>query len=500
MSALWGLLLAIPVVAAYLVRARVQRRTVSSLTIFRVLQDQVEVKRRFAVPHGWLSLLMVLAALTALVGSLLETAPPRDVAVLFDHSASMAAGDRMSQASDHLDALLDGLQPRDRVALLDHTGRILVPLTADHEAVREHAATLSPAGSARPGALDVAQAVGEVVLIGDGGVTGQALHLGVGEAAPNHGLVAVGARRTDGLGGVEVQAQVLNASDEDALIPVQIGALREGLFVPAGEQVGLTRTLDDTDEVLVQIEGDDSLQADDLVKVTLAPLTTAKVLLVSERPDGFLASALRVHPRADLRVAEAWTAGDWDLVVYEGIEGPLDGRTASFGVPAAHFGLEGREVKKPELIRWSFDDTALRFVELDTVKVLRAEELTGPGEALLETETGALAMRVEDDLVVGFGLSDTDLPLRLAFVNLVANLVDEAAPVMAPPVFEGVLSADETRLNPVVRGESPVVGSAFSVWRIALVLALLLLLAEAALPLLRRRRARAIKPEVRRAA
>lgn len=500
MTALWALLLDIPVVAAYLVRSRVQRRTVSSLTIFRVLQDQVEVKRRFAVPHGWLSLLMVLAALTALVGSLLETAPPRDVAVVFDHSASMAAGHRMTEATEHLDTLLDGLQPRDRVALLDHTGRILVPLTADHDAVRDHAATLAPTGNAREGALDIAHAVGEVVLIGDGGVPGEALHLSVGRDAPNHGLVAVGARRTDGLGGVEVQAQVLNASDEDALIPVQIGGLREGLFVPAGEQVGLTRTLDDADEVLVQIEGDDSLQADDVVTVTLAPLTTAKVLLVTARPESFLASALRVHPRADLRVAEAWTAGDWDLVVYEGIAGPLDGRTASFGVPAAHFGLTGREVTRPELIRWSFEDPALRFVELDSVKVLRAEELSGAGEALLETETGALAVRVEDDLVVGFGLTDTDLPLRLAFVNLVANLVDEAAPAMAPPVFEGVLSAQETRLNPVARGEAPVVGSPFGVWRIALVLALVLLLAEAALPWIRRRGAIAIKPEVRRAA
>ncbi len=487
MNPLWGLLLALPLIAAYLVRARVQRRTVSSLTIFRVLQEQVEVKRRFAVPHGLLSLLLVLLALVALVGSLLEPVPPRDVVVLLDQSTSMLAGDRQEQAREHLEAVVESLGRRDRIGLVDHRGRILLPLTEDHGAALE--LPLEPGGEPVPGATALARALGdEVLLIGDGGFgDGELQHLLVGEAADNLGITAVAARRTDGLGGLEVQVQVLNATDEDAVVPLQIGPELEGLWVPAGQQTSKTVVVDG-EELLIRLPGEDGAAYDDQVSVRVGELTQARVLLLTERPDGFLASALRVHPRVELFVADSAESGQgYDLVLLEGVEGPTDARTVAFGVPAAHFGLEGQAVKRPTLIRWAFDDPALRFVDLDDIKVLRGEQIQG-GEPLLETEQGALAVRLGDDLIVGFALEDSDLALRLGFVNLIANLVDHAAPPMDPTLIEGTLSSQESRLMPVRLGPEPQLDTGWALWRLALAAALLLLLAEAALQLRRRRR------------
>jgi len=122
------------------------------------------------------------------------------------------------------------------------------------------------------------------------------------------------------------------------------------------------------------------------------------------------------------------------------------------------------------------------------------------GESVVDTEAGALVAKAawgDRELVVtGFAIDETDLVLRAAFPNLVANLVDWATPAGAAPKgpTSGVLASAESHVTP-----RPIAGTAATAaattgsrWpRIAQILAVLaiaLLLGEQALALLRRRR------------
>jgi hypothetical protein len=89
-----------------------------------------------------------------------------------------------------------------------------------------------------------------------------------------------------------------------------------------------------------------------------------------------------------------------------------------------------------------------------------------------------LAREEGDVLAFGFGLRDTDLGLRAAWVNLVANLVDEAAPLPEVLPAQGLLDAAESAPPLVVEKPLPEVPLAALSW-VLLGLALFALLAEA---------------------
>jgi hypothetical protein len=84
--------------------------------------------------------------------------------------------------------------------------------------------------------------------------------------------------------------------------------------------------------------------------------------------------------------------------------------------------------------------------------------------SLIDTEQGSLALAGQWDgremVYVGFAPHQSDLVLRVGFVNFMANLVEWAAP--APPEQEddrsGVLSAIESRVAP----PGPLAGAATS--------------------------------------
>ncbi len=117
-------------------------------------------------------------------------------------------------------------------------------------------------------------------------------------------------------------------------------------------------------------------------------------------------------------------------------------------------------------------------------------------QSLLDSEQGPLAVHArlaDQDLVVfGFAPHDSDLVLRVGFVNLIANAVEWAAP--AAPDDPGalpaqVLPATESQLDPVRAIPGALQGSFADhpapqrpVWRSLAWLALALLVLEGLLP------------------
>ena len=150
-------------------------------------------------------------------------------------------------------------------------------------------------------------------------------------------------------------------------------------------------------------------------------------------------------------------------------------------------------------MRWSFDDPLFRFVSFDEVQVPKADVLAvGEGQtALIDSDRGPLAVvaRAEGREVLAFGFvpHESDFVLRVGFVNLVANLVEWAAP--PPPAAEGeeaeafALPAIESHVDPppqisgTTRGEwSGPVRSHMALWRLLAWLAAGLLALEWLLP------------------
>lgn len=553
-----ALVLAVPLVAAYLHRRRRTDKRVPSVIILRAIAGTSRPTRRaWSRPRHLVSLVLVLLALVGLVVALADLRDdddrPRDFVVVLDTSASMAASDgetRLARGIEAVGLALESLHAGDRVALVTTGAQSLVRigLTEDHARVLELARTATAGGTSQGAAraIRLADAIcsagrdGSIVLISDRvGVDVPTTrcpleHVSVGRDGPNAGIVALSVREADALGLSEIhvgvvselgreQALELSLRVDDAVVDVvsidvpasgEIEKLHR-MPLPPGERVSAAITH----------AREDVLVLDDTASVARHGGARVSVLLIAQTRLSFTAEALRLHPRVDLRVIgpqDALAPGEaFDLVVleadYQAGPLPLAPKIVALGTTASRLGVATRsEVDTPEILRWSFDHPLFRFVDLQGLDVPEAATLAPTAEqtSLIDTEQGSLALAGQWDgrelVYVGFAPHQSDLVLRVGFVNFVANLVEWAAP--PPPEQddgrEGVLSAIETRVAP----PGPLPGAARSrfsssafggapLWSYLAIAAFGALCLEWLLPAfasavvrLRRRRAKAVRP------
>jgi hypothetical protein len=537
----WALLafaLAIPIVIAYLHRRRRLSKQMPSVLLLRAIAGQSKPTRRaWSRPRHLVSLAFVLLALAGLAVALAdlrdEDDTPRDWVVVLDTSASMGAGGSTTRLDDAIDALDDALatlRPGDRVALVTTGAQTLVRvgLTEDRDRVLSLARATTPAGAGTgsAGALRIADAIckgarrGAIVFVSDGvGVdvpttTCPIEHVAVGRGGPNAGITALSVREADALGLAElytvVTSELGRAQEIELTLKIDDDIVDViSLDLPAhGDVEKLHRVpLPPGERVTAQITHleDDQLAADDTATVVRHGGARVSVLLVAETRLSFAAEALRLHPRVDLRVMgphDAATGDEYDLVVLETeyLAGtlPKAPKVVAFGVPPQRLGVTARaQVETPEVIRWSFDHPLFRFVDLTGLELPRALALVPAADqsSLVDSDQGSLALtgRWDDrELVyVGFLPHESDLVLRVGFVNFVANLVEWAAPAPPPSTDDGenVLSKVETTIDPPA-GLDKTVRSSFAagqlarspLWTLLLVAALGALVLEWLLP------------------
>lgn len=545
----WALalaVLAVPLVVGYLHRRRRTPLIVPSAILLRVIAGQATPSSRaMAKPRHLLSLLLMLLALAGLVAALVDLQrddeQPRNYIVVLDTSASMGAtgpGDdttRLAQALERLEEAVGRLGQQDRVALITANDRavVRVGLTEDHAAMLAVARAQPPAGTSEgaAAALRIADAMchanehAAVVLLSDGvGVSAPSTrcaieHVPVGRLGPNVGINALSVREADALGLAEVYLAVTADRDEPSEVEVELlldGQLIEvvPLDLPAqGEVKRLLRVpMPPGKRVTAQLRvtGVDLLEADDTAWAPRRLGGRVRALLVTSTRLSFTAEALRLHPRVDLSVigpTDETPTERFDLVVLEAARPaaalPEASHVVALGVPADDLGFRVRtpDVKGAEIVRWSFDDPLFRFVSFDDVQVPKANVLeVGEGQtALVDSDLGPLAVMAStadrELLAFGFLPHETDFVLRVGFVNLVANLVEWAAP--PPPQVEGqdaeafALPAAESRIDPppqiagTARGDwSGPVRSHMAPWRLLAWIAGFLLALEWLLPAL----------------
>lgn len=504
----WALALfafALPLVAAYLHRHRRTPLSVPSAMLFRVIAGQTTPKTRsIAKPRHLVSLLLVLLTLLGLIAALVglrrDEEQPRAYIVVLDTSASMgavASGEdrtRLDEANERLADALGELGQQDRVALITAADQatVAVGLTEDHAKIRQIAADQTPAGTSdgTPAALRIADAMcranedAAIVLLSDGvGVSAPTTecpvqHLAVGRLGDNLGLSALSVREADALGLAEVYLAVTSDLDEPTEIEVELlldgelaevvpfdvpatGQAKQLLRVPLPPGRRVTAKLRPTDGT-----AGDVLAADDEAWAPRRLGGRVSVLLVTDSRLSFTGEALRLHPRVDLTLIgprDTAPDGPFDLILLEAPRSPAtlpsSGHIAALGAaaPALGFAIDQPDVAEPEIVRWSFEHPLFRFVSFDEVQVPHAAVLAvAEGQtALIDSDHGPLAVADthggQQRIAFGFAPHDSDFVLRVGFVNLVANLVEWAAPPVTATgeaAEEFALPASESRIDP----------------------------------------------------
>lgn len=487
--ALIGLVSLPIIVAYYMLRLRRRDVPVGSTFLWQQLVRDVEANAPWQrLRFSWLLLLQLLIALVAVVAAARPFATVSsdlagNVVLIVDTSASMGArdpeGDRMDLALAAARQVIADLPEGGRVTVVaaDDSAHVLVSETDDRAAALTAIDALE--ATEVPGDLTDAFALASALAARDSDSTvvvvtdANADRLpGVGIGAPvqvarvgstdaNQAVSALSALRRSGGAQLDLFVAVSNPSGVEATRRLEIYAdsvlvdARQ-LTIPAGQRsealvasVPAAATL-----VEARLAGEDALAVDDRAFALVPQVGPVRALLVSDG-NAYLENALALLPRLELYAVgaegyeDALAAAEeegtpYGLFIYDGFapDALLPAPTLWIGpVEDGPFGDLGGRVEGPALDRTDPNDELLRFVDLSSVHIGRAREVTlAEGMRPVVSSTGGeplvAAGRVERQGValLAFALGESDLALQVAFPLLMSNLVD----FLLPP-SDGVL-------------------------------------------------------------
>lgn len=473
--ALLGLAFVPLVVALWMLKLRRTERTVSSTLLWQRFGEDLQANapwqrlRRSVLLLLQLLLVVLLALMAAQPFAERPAALARDLVVVVDASASMAATDVAPSRLEAARALvLDALRDlpsggRVSVVAAGATPRVVVNATADLGRVRAAVAAITPtAATADMGeALALAAALAaragdaEVLIATDAAFTPPAgvevgapvtvLH--VGRERANQAIVAFAVRSAPTAVTRSVFISVANMDLEPSTERVELwgdGRLLEAreLFLDpvSRADVGIDDVPLDVGVLEARLAGDDQLALDDRAWAVVPPDEKLVILLVSDG-DPYLETALSFLPNVDLwgvkpaQYASITKHDDFDLVIFDAtLPATLPAvPTLAIAPPrTSQLGTVTGTLRDPALGRPAPDEPLLRYVDLTTLHVARATRLALPAWArtVIPTAIGdpLLYTGTRDGVATGvlaFEPRSSDLPLQVAFPILVSNLVGE---------------------------------------------------------------------------
>lgn len=469
------LLFLIPaVILLHLFRRHRRSEVVPSILIWKLLAKRTPRTLDIRVLRDVNLLLQILAIVVA---SLLLAEPVLPAAgtttagslvMVLDVSAGMSVEDdgvrRMEAARSAALETVRGTPAGTRIAVVaaGATPRLALSYTDSREAVEEAIRRLEPRAEAGApaAAITVANGLagenGEVHFFTDGAFDSQGrlaaestvVHR-IGSPQANVGITRFSARRQGD--SWEILISVLNAADETVSGAVELSADGEPVAAPAftidaGEtRYHVTSVVADEETTvrarLVDVPSSaNALASDDEAVAVLDAGAAARVLLVAEE-SYFFETVLSVLPLVDVTRSETYPiSGRYDAVIFDGVSPPplLAGNYLVFGVRPpdlpAPFG-EPREISAD--VSWDPDHPLFRSVNLAGVEVTQArpigsteslEVIARAGEAPLGFTYERGGLRIAG---FTFALSESDLPLRVAFPVLVRNALDWLLPELS---------------------------------------------------------------------
>jgi hypothetical protein len=442
-----------------------------------VLRDK-ESSRLFSQLKRWLSLLLQLLLLLALVLSLGDPRPTaalaegRSIVILIDGSASMKATDvkpsRLAVAKDEARKLVRGLSGSDR-ALVVQMGSVPLPLstlTSDPTelvpAIERVTATDTRADFSR--ALDLARDAlrgekrPEIVVLSDGvlekknetpDLKGIALsYVPIGKSGQNLAITQFSVRRYPlDKSRLEVMVEVANAGSDSAEIELSLygdGALvdSERIVVKPGER--LPRFMPDVGGTSAALEAriryasglEDDLPADDRAYALVPERKRARVLTVTPG-NTYLEAALLLDEYLDVTTVtpDAYPPqANFDVTIFDGVAPPpANGAGALIylnppadGAPITHAGA----IEDFGFDTWDKKSPVLRFAAMGDIQVSRGHALKpSPDDKVIgESDQGPILVGGSRGghpfLALGFDPRNSDFVLRVAWPLFVLNSID----------------------------------------------------------------------------
>lgn len=484
--ALLGLLFIPLVVAMYLLKLRRDETVVPSTLLWSRLVADVEANAPWQRLRR--SLLLLLQLLLVAILAMLAARPflerpaglARDVVLVIDTSASMAATDvapnRLEAAKTAALAALRDLPTGGKVSLVaaDRTARIVVNETTDIGRVRQalddievtssrgdlgDALELAGKLAARSGDAQVLVATdGALATTPTATIPARITVLPVGRDRKNQAIVALAVRTAPSAVTRSVFVSVANLDLEPASRRLEVwgdGGLLEVRDLFLDPQARSDVVIDDVPRDVGALElrlvgadpavagQPDHLAVDDHAWAVIPPDRTRLVLVVGPG-DAYLETALSYLPNVELfgvTAAEYGPATErrdgrpWDLVIFEGSLPATLPRTAILAIaPAASspLGTVSGTLNGPGIGSLDADEPILSYVDLSTTHIAAAQRLTlpdwartvipGPGGAPLLYAGSRAGLPTA---VLAFEPRRSDLPLQVAFPILIANLTGE---------------------------------------------------------------------------
>ena len=477
-------LVGLPVIVAfYMLRLRRRDVPVGSTFLWQQLVRDVEANAPWQrLRFSWLLILQLLIAALVVVAAARPFGETRsdlaaNVVLIVDASASMAVRDttedRMAEARERARDVVERLPEGGRVTVVSaaDSANVLVSESGDRDAALEAIdgieATQSPGDLTDAFALASALAARDsdstVVVVTDAsgdrlpavGVGARVLVELVGSVDGNQAIAALSATRAAGGTAIELFVAVTNPSTVDATRRLEVyadGQLVDArdLAIPAGQRSeALIGTVPSAAAIIeARLAGQDALAVDDRAFALVPQQETVRALVVGPGNE-FLENALALLPRLDLfavgeagyaeALADAEKAGTpYGFAVFDGVvpdEPPeMPALYLDPGTDGPYGTVDGR-IDGPVIERPDPEEPLLRFVDLSTVHIGRARNVA-PAESLravVSTPAGAPLVAVGEDRgrrigLIAFALSESDLPLQVAFPLLMSNLVEHLVP------------------------------------------------------------------------
>lgn len=484
--ALLGLLFVPAVIAMYLLKLRRDEAVVPSTLLWTRLVADVEANAPWQRLRR--SLLFFLQLLLVIALALLAARPflerpaglARDIVLVMDTSASMAATDvvpdRLTAAKQVAIEALKDLPTGGKVSLIaaDRTARIVVNESGDLARVRQAiesipvTQTRGDLGDALELASKLAARSGDaqVLVATDAALASKPTArvsapikvLSVGRERKNQAIVALAVRTSPSAVTRSVFVSVANLDLDAANRRLELWAddrLLEVRDVKLDPQARSDVIVDDLPREVGTIEvrlvgpdpavtvAPDQLAVDDRAWAVIPPDRTRLVLIVGEG-DPYLETALSFLPDVELYgvtpaeygpASERQDGRPWDLTIFEGYLPATLPKTPVLAIAPPRSGPLGDvsgTLRNPGIGTLEPNEPVLRYVDLSTTHISEAVKLTPPSWArsIVPGPRGAplLYAGVRDGInsaVMAFEPRQSDLPLQVAFPILMANLTGE---------------------------------------------------------------------------
>lgn len=489
-------LLAAPILLMYMLRLRRQELLVSSTLLWEKLLQDREANAPWQRLRPHLLLILQLLILTALVLALARPFLPvpavasGSIVVLLDASASMLATDvapnRFGAAKQEVAALIRNLSSSDQMTLIlvGQVPFVLASASGDQNhllrALAQAEAGITPANWPAAFALATGAAQGfrdaRIVIVSDGGLPAdlpplpvEVVFVAVGERGDNLAISALATRGGDNTGaGPELFAAVSNYGrrSQQALLSLYLdGRLFDSrrIHVSPGDRGHFTWTLPEGAKLIEARLGDpapgdpvpgdptlDYLALDNIAWAVHEGGVSNRALLVTSG-NLFLERIFAVLPGTNLfreqPAAESAPASQaYDLYIFDGapLPDPLPAAPMLIVNPQGEnelFRVTGL-FTNTQLTRLA-ESPLLHYLEWRDVNIRQAQEVSAPwAETLIGASGGPLLLageyRGQRVAILTFDLHDSDLPLRIAFPILMANITDWLNPGRALDTLTGL--------------------------------------------------------------